>query len=71
MRTISPNAGEKFISTAMRLEMKGREKRNREIAFSMIKEGYTDKEIMKLTGLTQEQIDYLRSLKEFELDNDL
>ena len=71
MRTISPNAGEKFISTAMRLKMEGRKMGIEKIAFSMIKKGYTDEEIMELTGLTQEQIDYLRSLKEFELDNDL
>ncbi len=76
MRTIYPNAEEKFISTGMRLEMKGRkegmkkgiEKGIKKIAFSMIKEGYKDNEIIKLTGLNKKQITCLRQLKEFKLD---
>jgi len=68
MRTISPKAGEKFISTAMRLEMKGIEKGIRKVAFSMLKKNYTDKEIIDLTGLTQEQLNYLKTLKEYQFD---
>ncbi len=68
MRTISPKAGEKFISTAKRLEMKGRLDEKKKVAYSMIKKNYTDIEIIELTGLTQVQLDYLKTLKEFELE---
>ena len=68
MRTISPNAGEKFVSTAMRLKMEGMENGIKRVAFSMIKKNYTDKEIIDLTGLTLEQLDYLKTLKEYQLE---
>lgn len=68
MRIISPNAEEKFVSTAMRLKMEGVETEKKRIAFTMLKNNYVDKEIIKLTGLTQEQLDYLKTLKEYQLD---
>jgi len=68
MRTISPKAGEKFISTAMRLKTEGIETEKKRIAFSMLKKNYTDKEIIDLTGLTQEQLNFLKTLKEYQLD---
>ena len=51
-RTISPKAGEKFISTAMRLQKKGKIEGRIEgiekVAFSMLQKGYSDDEIMEL-----------------------
>jgi len=72
MRTISPNAGEKFVSTAMRLKMEGRLEGRLEgmkkVAFSMIQENIPDEVILKVTKLTQKELDYLKTLKEFQLD---
>jgi len=76
MRTISPKAEEKFTSTAMRLEMKGRlegrlegiEKGVKKVAFSLLKQGIADEVILAATKLTQKELNYLKSLKEFELD---
>jgi predicted transposase YdaD len=84
MRTISPKAGEKFISTAMRLKMEGRlegrmegrmegklegiEKGVKKVAFSMMQENIPDEIILKVTKLTQKELDYLKTLKEFQLD---
>jgi len=74
MRTISPKAGEKFISTAMRLEMKGRmdgiEKGIKKVAFSLLQQGIVDEIILAATKLTQQELNYLKTLKEFELDTD-
>ncbi len=77
MRTISPKAGEKFVSTAMRLQMKG-EKQGiikgieagiKKVAFSMLQKGYSDDEIMELTGLSKLQLDYLKTLDEYQIDD--
>ncbi|MEA3495605.1 MAG: Rpn family recombination-promoting nuclease/putative transposase [Bacteroidota bacterium] len=68
MKTISQKAEKKFVSTAMRLETSGIEKGIRKVAFSMIQENYTNKEIIKLTGLNEKQIEYLRTLKEYQLE---
>jgi len=76
MRTISPKAGEKFISTAMRLENKGEkrglikgiETEKQRIAFSMLKKGYSDDEIIELTKLSKIQLDYLKTLDEFSIE---
>ena len=78
MRTISPKAGEKFVSTAMKLQMKGKiegriegiEVEKKRIAFSMLQKGYSDDEIMELTGLSKLQLDYLKTLDEYQLDNE-
>jgi len=68
IRTISPKAGEKFVSTAMRLKTEGIETGIKKVAFSMLKKNYTDKEIIDLTGLTQEQLNFLKTLNEYQLD---
>jgi len=68
MRTISPNAGEKFVSTAMRLKMEGIEKEKKRVAYSMMQENIPDAVILKVTKLTQKELDYLKTLKEFQLD---
>jgi predicted transposase/invertase (TIGR01784 family) len=80
MRTISPKAGEKFVSTAMRLKMEGRlegrlegiekgiKKGIKKVAFSMMQENIPDEVILKVTKLTQKELDYLKTLKEFQLD---
>ncbi len=72
MRTISPKAEKKFTSTAMRLKMEGRlegiEKGVKKVAFSMMQENIPDEVILKVTKLTQKELNYLKSLKEFELD---
>ncbi|MBN2891853.1 MAG: Rpn family recombination-promoting nuclease/putative transposase [Bacteroidales bacterium] len=72
MRTISPKAGEKFVSTAMRLQLKGKIEGRVEgiekVAFSMLKKGYSYAEITELTGLSKLQLDYLKSLDEYQLD---
>jgi len=66
MRTISPKAGEKFISTAMRLEMKGRLEGVKKVAFSLLQQGIADEIILAATELTQKELNYLKTLKEFE-----
>ncbi len=72
MRTISPKAEKKFISTAMRLQMKGkaegREEGRTYVAFSMLQEGLPDSIILKVTNLTKEQLDLLKNMKEYKLD---
>jgi len=68
MRTISPNAGEKFVSTAMRLEMEGIEKEKKRVAFSMMQENIPDAVILKVTKLSQKELDYLMTLKEYQLE---
>jgi predicted transposase/invertase (TIGR01784 family) len=68
MRTISPKAEEKFISTAMRLEMKGLEKGIKKVAYSMMQENIPDSIILKVTKLSQKELDYLKSLKEYQID---
>jgi predicted transposase/invertase (TIGR01784 family) len=68
MRTISPNAGEKFVSTAMRLEMKGIEKGIKKVAYSLLKQGVSDEIILIATKLTQKELDYLKSIKEYQLE---
>ena len=74
MREISPKAGEKFISTAMRLKMQGKlegiEAGIKKVAFTMLKKGYTDQEIIEVTGLTAEQLELLKSLDEYRIDLD-
>ena len=64
MRTISPNVGEKFVSTAMKLiskgELSGIEKAEKRIAFNLILKGEDNKYIKEITGLTDDQINYLR-----------
>lgn len=68
MRTISPKAEEKFISTAMMLEMKGIEKGIKKVAYSMMQENIPDSIILKVTKLSQKELDYLKSLKEYQID---
>ena len=68
MKTISQKAENKFVSTAMRLETRGIEKEKKRIAFSMIKDNFSNKVIMKHTGLNEKQIEYLRTLKEYQLE---
>jgi len=68
MRTISPNAGEKFVSTAMRLKMEGIEKEKKRVAYSMMQENIPDAVILKVTKLSQKELDYLKTLKEYQLE---
>ncbi len=68
MRTISPKAEEKFISTAMRLKMEGLEKGIKKVAYSLLRQGVSDEIILKATKLTQKELDYLKSLKEYQID---
>lgn len=72
MRTISPKAEQKFVSTAMRLQLKGKiegiEVGIKKVAFSMIQKDYKDEEIIELTGLSKLQLNYLKTLKEYQLD---
>jgi len=70
MRTISPKAEEKFISTAMKLEMIGFELGIKKVAFSMLQENIPDSIILKVTKLSQKELDYLKSLKEYQIDLD-
>ncbi len=64
MRTISPRAEEKFVSTAMRLEMKGRKegreegrKKEREkIAINFLNNGVSIEIVTLSTGLTKEEL---------------
>ncbi len=64
MRTISPNVGEKFVSTAMKLKIEGKnegiETEKKRIAFNLILKGEDNKYIFEITGLSDEQINYLR-----------
>ncbi len=64
MRTISPNVGEKFVSTAMKLISKGKhegtEETEQRIAFNLILKGFDNKLISEATDLTNEQINHLR-----------
>lgn len=72
MRTVSPNAGDIFISTAQKLRFEGKiegiETGMKKVAFSMLQKGYPDDEIIELTGLSKLQLDYLKTLSEFEFD---
>ncbi len=68
MRTISPKAEEKFISTAMRLKMEGIEKGIKKVAYSMMQENISDSLILKVTKLSQKELDYLKTLKEYQID---
>ena len=84
MRTISHRAEEKFISTAMRLKMEGRmegrmegkmegrmeglEKGIKKVAYNLIHKGLDNDFIKQTTGLSDEQINYLRKMESFELD---
>ncbi len=64
MRTISPRAEEKFVSAAMRLEMKGRKegikegkrKGKEEVSINLLKNGVSIELITLSTGLTKEEL---------------
>ncbi len=64
----------KFISTAMRLKMEGRleglEKGLKKVAFNLIQKGLDNDFIRQTTELSDEQINYLRTLdlSVFELE---
>ena len=68
MKTISQNVEKKFVSTAMKLKTEGIENGKKIVAFSMIRKNYSSQEIMELTGLDKKQIEYLRTLKEYQLE---
>jgi len=68
MRTISPKAGEKFISTAMRLKTEGIETGIKKVAFLMIQENIADSVILKVTKLSKKELEYLKTLKEYQID---
>ncbi len=64
MNTVSQQAQDVFVSTAMLLERKSREAGRREfkeeIALSMLEEGVQDSLILKLTKLSREQLKRLK-----------
>ncbi len=74
------NAEQKFVSTAMMLEMKGEArgrargeargkfKSSNKTAYSLLKFGIPDNVILQSTGLTQEQLDFLKTLEEYNED---
>ncbi len=70
METLRTQHSQTFISTAMQLERKGElkgvEKEKTRIAFSMIRKEYSNRQIIELTGLTEKQIEYLRTIKEYQ-----
>ena len=68
MKTISQKAEKKFVSTAMRLKTEGIEQGIKKVAFSMIQDNISNQIIMKHTGLNEKQIEYLRTLKEYQLE---
>ena len=68
MKTISPKTTDKFISTAMKLRMEGMEKGMEKgikegmekVALNMLKEGFENSLISKVTGLSITEINKLR-----------
>lgn len=56
------------FSTAMRLRMQGIETEKKRIAFSLLKQGIPDEIIIKATNLSKKDLDYLKTLKEYQLD---
>jgi len=73
------NDNKKFISTAMRLRMegmeegieKGIEKEKRKVAFSLLKQGISDEIILNATKLSQEELNYLKTIQDFQIDLEL
>lgn len=68
MRTISTIGTEKFISTAMKLEIRGIEKEKRRVALNLIDKGYTNQIIIDATNLKEEEIEQLRKFKNYQFD---
>jgi len=68
MRTISQKAGEKFVSTAMKLKIEGIEKGIKKVALNLIAKGYSNQIIMDATSLTEQEIEQLREFKNIEVD---
>ena len=68
METLRTQHSQTFISTAMQLEKKGRLEGKKEVAFTMIQENYTNKAIMKCTGLKEKEVEYLRTMKDFQIN---
>ena len=68
METLRTQHSQTFISTAMQLERKGIEKGIKKVAFSMIQKNYTNKAIIELTGLTEKQVEYLRTIKKYQFE---
>jgi len=68
MRTISPKAGEKFVSTAMKLEIRGKEREKRRVALNLIEKGYSNEIIIDATNLSVQEIEQLREFKTYEVD---
>ena len=68
MKIISQKAEKKFISTAMKLKMEGITTERKRVAYSLIKQGISDVIILNATNLTKEQLDYLKTLKEYQLE---
>ncbi len=60
MNTVSQQAQDVFVSTAMLLERKGREEGVEQVALSMLRAGMGDDMILKLTELSKEQLKRLK-----------
>ncbi len=72
MKTLRTHQSKNFISLAEGIKRegieKGIEKGIKKVAFSMILDNFSNQQIMKLTHLSEKQVEYLRTLKEFQLD---
>jgi predicted transposase/invertase (TIGR01784 family) len=60
METISAQAEQQFVSTAQRLEYQGIEKGMKKAAVRMISKGYSNKTIMELTDLKENEVEDIR-----------
>jgi len=59
----------------MRLRMEGMEegieKGVKKVAFSLLKQGISDEIILNATKLSQEELNYLKTIQDFQLDLEL
>ena len=68
METITTQGADIFVSTAMRLKKEGIEKEKKRVAFSLLKQGVAEDIILIATNLTQKQLNYLKTLKEYQIE---
>lgn len=72
METLQTHYSQDFISIADGLKNEGKKEgeiqEKTRIAYYMIQDNFSNKQIIKLTGLTENQINYLRTLTELKFD---
>ena len=68
METLRTQHSQTFISTAMQLERKGELKGIKKVAYKLILRNFNNKFIMETTGLTENEVEYLRTLKEYQIE---